>query len=150
MPTITGLFREGRLSYSKVREVTRIVDVVDEQKSGELALAATASQLARMISRFRSADGMRMPQQTKRRMLWHERADGMVEFRARLAKEEAALPIAAIDAAKDQFGPPPAKPDPCRDAQQGGGARCPDIRQCGCLGGCGPRFPHFRAAGSFR
>jgi Domain of unknown function (DUF222) len=27
MPTIAGLFREGRLSYSKVREVTRIVDI---------------------------------------------------------------------------------------------------------------------------
>ena len=32
MPTIARLFREGRLSYSKVREVTRVVDVVDEQK----------------------------------------------------------------------------------------------------------------------
>jgi hypothetical protein len=38
------------LSYSKVREVTRVVDVVDEQRLCELALTATASQLARMIS----------------------------------------------------------------------------------------------------
>ena len=52
-----------------------------------LALTATASQLARMISGFRSADGLRIGQQTKRRMLWHEREDGMVEFRARLPKE---------------------------------------------------------------
>jgi Domain of unknown function (DUF222)/HNH endonuclease len=59
-----------------------------------------------------------MSQQTKRRVLWHERADGMVEFRARLPKEEAAVLIAAIDTAQDQFGPPPAKPDPCGDAQQ--------------------------------
>jgi hypothetical protein len=41
-----------------------VVDIVDEQRLCELALAATASQLARMISGFRSADGMRMPQQT--------------------------------------------------------------------------------------
>jgi hypothetical protein len=52
MPTIAGLFREGRLSYSKVREVTRVVDVVDEQRLAGLALTATASQLARMISGF--------------------------------------------------------------------------------------------------
>jgi hypothetical protein len=94
MPTITRLFREGRLSYSKVREVTRVVDIVDEQKLCELALTATASQLARVISGFRSTDGMRMPQQTKRRVSWHERADGMVEFRARLPKDEAAMLIA--------------------------------------------------------
>jgi Domain of unknown function (DUF222) len=87
MPTVADLFRQGRLSYSKVREITRVVDVVDEQRLCELALTATASQLARMISGFRSADGMRMPQQAKRQMSWHEREDGMVEFRARLPKE---------------------------------------------------------------
>ena len=37
----------------------------------------------------------------------------MIDFRARLPKEEAAMLLAAIEAAKDQFGPPPAKPDPC-------------------------------------
>ena len=67
MPTIAGLFREGRLSYSKVREVTRVVDVVDEQRLAESALTATASQVARMISGFRSADGMRISQQTQRK-----------------------------------------------------------------------------------
>lgn len=113
MPTIAGLFREGRLSYSKVREVTRVVDVVDEQRLAGLALTATASQLARMISGFRAADGMRISQHTKRRVWWREREGGMIDFRVRLPKEEAAVLIAAIEAAKDQFGPPPPKPDPC-------------------------------------
>ena len=82
MPMIAGLFREGRLSYSKVREVTRVVDVVDEARLAELALAATASQLARMISGFRAADGVRINQQTKRAVSWHERDDGMIDFRS--------------------------------------------------------------------
>jgi Domain of unknown function (DUF222) len=112
MPRIADLFRVGRLSYSKVREVTRVVDIVDEQRLAGLALTATASQLARMISGFRAADGMRMGQQTKRAVSWHESEDGMIDFRARLPKDEAALLIAAIDTAIDQFGPPPAKPDP--------------------------------------
>jgi len=43
MPSITSLFREGRLSYSKVREVTRVVDVIDEQRLAGLALTATAA-----------------------------------------------------------------------------------------------------------
>jgi hypothetical protein len=119
MPTIASLFREGRLSYSKVREVTRVVEVVDEQRLAGLALTATASQLARMIAGFRSADGMRIGQQAKRNLSWHEREDGMIDFRARLPKEEAALLLAAIAAAKDQFGPPPAKPDPCGDGGEG-------------------------------
>jgi hypothetical protein len=118
MPRIAELFRDGRLSYSKVREVTRVVDVVDETRLAQLALTATASQLARMISGFRSADGARISQQTKRQVAWHEREDGMIDFRARPPKEEAAVLLAAMEAAKDQFGPPPPKPDPCGDAGQ--------------------------------
>src|SRR5215211_4440301 len=38
MPTIESLLKEGRLSYSKVREITRVVDVVDEQRLAEPAL----------------------------------------------------------------------------------------------------------------
>jgi hypothetical protein len=68
-----------------------------------------------MISGFRSADGMRIAQQTKRSVAWHEREDGMIDVRARLPKEEAAVLIAAIDTARDQFGPPPPKPDPAAE-----------------------------------
>jgi hypothetical protein len=118
MPTIAGLFNEGRLSYSKVREVTRVVDVVDEVRLAGLALTATASQLARMMSGFRTADGLRISQQTQRTVSWHEREDGMIEFRARLPKEEAAVLLVAIDTAKDQFGPPPPKPDPCGEKSE--------------------------------
>jgi hypothetical protein len=49
MPTIAGLLREGRLSYSKVREVARVVDVVDEARLAGLALTATAAQLAKNL-----------------------------------------------------------------------------------------------------
>ena len=112
MPTIAGLFREGRLSYSKVREVTRVVGVVDEARLAGLALTATAAQLAKMISGFRGAEGMRIPQQHKRSVAWQEREDGMIDVRARLPKEDAAVLIAAVDAARDQFRPPPPKPDP--------------------------------------
>jgi Domain of unknown function (DUF222)/HNH endonuclease len=115
MPTIAGLLREGRLSYSKVREVTRVVDVVDEARLAGLAVTATAAQLAKMISGFRSADGKRIPQQHKRSVTWQQREDGMIDVRARLPKEEAAVLIAAMDAARDQFGPPPPKPDPAGD-----------------------------------
>jgi len=124
MPTIAGLFREGRLSYSKVREVTRVVGVVDEARLAGLAVTATAAQLAKMISGFRGADGMRVPQQHKRSVAWQEWEDGMIDVRARLPKEEAAVLIAAVDAARDQFGPPPPKPDAVGDC----GEPAPGVR----------------------
>jgi hypothetical protein len=101
-----------------------VVDVVDEARLAGLALTATAAQLAKTISGFRSADGMRIPQQNKRSVTWHEREDGMIDVRARLPKEEGAVLIAAMDAARDQFGPPPPKPDPagdCGEAAPGAG-----------------------------
>jgi hypothetical protein len=111
MPTVAAAFRAGRLSYSKVREVTRVVDVVDEARLCDLALTGTAAQLAIMISAFRSAEGRRIGQQPKRQVSVVERDDGMVEIRARLPKEEAAVVVAAMDTARDQFGPPPVKPE---------------------------------------
>jgi hypothetical protein len=44
MPTINAAFWEGRLSYSKVREVTRVVEIVDEKRLCEMAFTATAEQ----------------------------------------------------------------------------------------------------------
>ena len=79
MPTITALFREGQLSYFKVREVTRVVDVLDEQQLADFALTATAAQLATMIFGFRSADWRRIGQQNQRRVSWREREDGKSE-----------------------------------------------------------------------
>jgi hypothetical protein len=101
------------LSYSKVREVTRVVDLLDEQQLCRMALTATASQLGRMISSYRTATGARISQQRERSLSWNERTEGMIDFRIRLPKEEAAVLIAALTAAKDQFGAPP--PAPCTD-----------------------------------
>jgi hypothetical protein len=97
----------------------RVVDVVDEHAARRSGVDATASQLARMIAGFRSADGMRIGSAGETDLSWHEREDGMIDFRARLPKEEAALAAGAIEAAKDQFGPPPAKPDPCGEESDG-------------------------------
>jgi hypothetical protein len=39
----------------------------------------------------------------------------MIDFHARLPKEDAAHVLAAVEAAREQFAPPPPKPDPCVD-----------------------------------
>ena len=111
MPAVRAAFAEGRLSYSKVREVTRVVDVVDDTQLVELALTATASQLARTVRGFRAANGTRLQQEAKRGLTWHTRDDGMVEVRAVLPPEEGAVIVAALTAAQDQYGAPPDEPD---------------------------------------
>ena len=60
MPTLRTAFRDGRLSYSKVREATRVVDHVDDAELCELALTATAAQLATTIAGYRTAAGTRL------------------------------------------------------------------------------------------
>lgn len=108
MPTVTTAFREGALSYSKVREATRVVGLVDEARLCELARAATASQLARTISGFRAASGTRIGQQERRRFgLADGGADQMTGVSGRLPAEEAGILSAALRAARDLNAPAP-------------------------------------------
>ncbi len=113
MPTVHAAFRDGRLSYSKVREISRVVDIIDDTKLCQMA--TTAAQLATTISAYRSTERRRIGQQAQRRVTWHRRDDGMVDLRARLTQEDAAILTAAIHAAQDQYGTIPTKPDPTAD-----------------------------------
>ena len=99
MPLIRDLFRVGRLSYSKVRELTRLVGVVDESELCQLALELTASQLARTVSSFRLAAGSRIRALPTRRYSAHEVEGGMVRISVVLPTEQAALITAAVEAA---------------------------------------------------
>lgn len=107
MPTTRAAFAEGRLSFSKVREISRVVDTVDEAELCQLALRATAAQLAKTVAGYRTAAGTRIKQQRDRQVSWTEREAGTIDLRLRLPKEEAAIVFAALNAAKDQFGSPP-------------------------------------------
>lgn len=52
-PEVTRLFGEGRVSYSKVREITRLAGRIDEAEAARMCRVATSAQLSRMISTFR-------------------------------------------------------------------------------------------------
>lgn len=99
MPQTKELFRVGRLSYSKVREVTRLSGLVDESELCALALELTASQLARTVSAFRLASGSRIKALPERRYSSQPTGDGMVRISVILPAEQAALVDAAIEAA---------------------------------------------------
>ena len=107
MPLTVAEFRAGRLSYSKVREMTRVADRVDERVLVELAKAMTASQLSRTISGFVAVEGSRLGQDAVRQAAWFVREDGMVEIRAVLPAEVGAELITALELAMDRDGSAP-------------------------------------------
>jgi len=54
-PLVQEAFSQGRLSYSKVRAITRIVTPENERTLLEWALDGTASQLERIVRTYRIA-----------------------------------------------------------------------------------------------
>src|SRR3954462_15383427 len=56
LPVTAAAFGAGRLSYSKVRELTRVADAGTEVELVELAGHLTASQLARVVAGWRRSD----------------------------------------------------------------------------------------------
>lgn len=106
MPRVKGLFADGVLSYSKVRELTRVAGQVDDQELCELAEMMTASQLARTISSYRTAAGTRIVAEQSRRFTTTPTGDGMVRLSIVLPAEDAAVITAAVDAATRQLVAP--------------------------------------------
>jgi hypothetical protein len=103
LPQVSAEMAAGRLSYAKVREITRVSDRVDESTLVELARTATASQLARTVRGFRAADQERGTQEQRRYARWRVDEDGSVLLTARLPTEEGAAVIAALEAARDDL-----------------------------------------------
>lgn len=129
MPATDQLFADGQLSYSKVRELTRLVGQVDETQLLELALEQTASQLARTVSSYRTAAGTRVRAEQKRRFSAQPTGDGMVRLSICLPAEDAALVSAAVEAATRR---PAADVEDSLDVPAGTpriGARTPGIDQ---------------------
>jgi hypothetical protein len=55
MPAISAAFEEGRLSYSKVRALTRVVEYHDEAALLQYALRVTAAQLEERCREIRNS-----------------------------------------------------------------------------------------------
>src|ERR671926_92382 len=53
LPVLSAAFAEGRLSYSKVRALTRVAKPATEAALLEFALEATASQVERTVRQWR-------------------------------------------------------------------------------------------------
>lgn len=57
LPRIREAFTRGRLTYSKVRAITRVATAAREDELLRIALASTASQVERLVRAMRQIDG---------------------------------------------------------------------------------------------
>jgi len=98
LPLLSAAFVEGRLSYSKVRALTRIAEPDSEASLLELAIEATASQTERLVRSWRRAEAVDHDTVTLKRQFdhwWDD--DGMLVVRLRMDAEEGARFLASVD-----------------------------------------------------
>jgi hypothetical protein len=110
-PLIAVAFERAELSYSKVRALLRVDDDFSEDLLLSYAHAASAGQLERIVRgcrRVTAVEGGTEQQFAERELSWSY-DDGALVLRGRLPTELGALVVRAIEAARDELGPPPAE-----------------------------------------
>ena len=108
LPLVQAVFAAGRLTYSKVRAITRVASRRTERSFLDLGLAATAAQLERICSAYRRVDrpedsdhATALAEQQDLRT-WHD-FDGLTRIEADILPEEGAVVEAAIAEAQEQL-----------------------------------------------
>jgi len=106
LPAISSAFESGRLSFSKVRALTRIADGANEAELLELAFHATAAQVEKLVRAYRGVSRRAEREQAMishaaRELNYYHDDDGCLVIRARLPAEEGAVVLQALNAAMD-------------------------------------------------
>jgi hypothetical protein len=104
LPLVDDALRQGRISYSKVRALTRVATPDTEASLLEMARASTASQLERICRGYRTAmrnaAGERPEDEADHRWVRErETGPGLVRFDVQLRPDEAAVVRRALEAA---------------------------------------------------
>jgi len=106
LPRLAHALARGEISYSKVRELTRVATPETEERLLAVARAGTAEHVERIVRGWRRVDAKAEAQEATRRHtsralhVSHD-ADGMVVVRGRLAPEVGAVLVQALAAARE-------------------------------------------------
>jgi hypothetical protein len=103
---ITAAMAEGRISYAKVRAMTRVAEAGNESYLLNIALHGAASHVEDVVRGYRRAlDAAELTreavQQRDQSLWWHTEPDGSMIVRGRLPAEVGALFVRALQAAQD-------------------------------------------------
>ena len=104
LPAIAAAFAEGRLSYSKVRALTRVAHACDEDLLLAHALDATVSQVEERCRQIRnvapdSVHHARRAWERRSLTLWRDEARGTLRLTVEVPIEEGELIVRALDCA---------------------------------------------------
>jgi hypothetical protein len=134
LPLVRKAFARGELSYSKVRALTRVEDPAVEADLLELARHATAAQVERIVRSFRGVldleDARAAIVGREFSYSWEE--DGSLRFHGRLAPEEGALLLRALEAGRAMTNDAdPGQDDPGQELPRAGASEAADDRVSG-------------------
>jgi hypothetical protein len=106
LPQISKAFSEGRVSYSKVRAMTRAATLENEDALLNTAYHGSAAQLERQVQLYRrikrtEALAEEQVRHAHRELSWHIDEAGCWVFRGRLTAEQGAVVARALEAAMD-------------------------------------------------
>jgi Domain of unknown function (DUF222)/HNH endonuclease len=100
LPHITAEFAAGRMSYAKVRALTRIATSETEKGLAEICGPMTAAQCERFVAAHRKAsDSEELASWATRRVSVHVGEDGSVTISAKLPATDGAVVLQALRAA---------------------------------------------------
>jgi hypothetical protein len=121
-PLIREQFAAGRMSYAKVRALTRIVTPETEADLVEMAAPMTAGQLERFARAHRRvSDADHTRPRPARTLTWSPAGDQDYQFRAVLPAEAAAVILQALRAARNDLEHPHDDHDHGEHDHAGGG-----------------------------
>jgi hypothetical protein len=102
LPAIREAFSRGELSFAKVRALTRITEGANEAALLQLAVNVTAAQLERVVSTYRrvTTDQADAGQEAAH-FDWYWDEDGSLVVNGRLAPEDGAVLVKALEAARE-------------------------------------------------
>ena len=108
LPRLSDAMRRGRLSYSKVRALTRVATPETEERLLDFARCATAAHVERLgrawrhVDRIAAAEDDRRRHESRHLKVWVD-DDGMLVVRGRLSPEVGAVVQRALEAASDRL-----------------------------------------------
>jgi len=108
LPGISKAFREGKVSYSKVRAMTRVATAKNEEALLQVALGGTASHVETQVRLYRKTKRIEALQEENlrhghRELSWYIDDDEYWVFKGRFTAEQGALLQKALEAAGDQL-----------------------------------------------
>jgi hypothetical protein len=102
LPAIDAALAGGKLSYAKVRALSRVATPDNEARLLEMALYATGAQLEKICRGFRTAQMADSVPTTESRSVWRRLLpSGMVKLEIVLCPDEADLVLRALDRARE-------------------------------------------------